>query len=140
MKELKEKELITKFFIGPTTKVLIVDDDPLNLYALELLFEDAGSFTCDKAKNGQEAIEMVKKENDYRAIVMDLNMPVMNGMEATKELRRLGSLNEIDLSSTLIYMHSAIEKSVNWQELFDGKLSKPIKIEELKSLVTLLDE
>mmetsp|Transcript_10183 Transcript_10183/g.10161 ORF Transcript_10183/g.10161 Transcript_10183/m.10161 type:complete len:122 (+) Transcript_10183:1834-2199(+) len=120
-------------------KVLLVDDDPMNLYALELLFEDAGNFTCDKAKNGQEAIEMVKKEKDYSVVVMDLNMPVMNGMEATKELRRLNEIGEIDLSSTLIYIHSAIEHSVKWEELFDGKLSKPIQIEELKALVSLLD-
>ena len=51
---------------------------------------------------------------------MDINMPVMNGMKATKRLRKLDKLKQIDLSETLIIRHSAIEGTIDQIELFDG--------------------
>jgi CheY-like chemotaxis protein len=52
---------------------------------------------------------------------MDLNMPIMDGASATKELKRLSQVGSIDLTKTLIYMHSAIEGCVPWKNNFDGK-------------------
>jgi CheY-like chemotaxis protein len=53
---------------------------------------------------------------------MDINMPVMNGIDATKQLRTMNANNIIDLSKTQIYMHSAIGDIIIQQGLFDGKL------------------
>lgn len=39
---------------------------------------------------------------------MDINMPVMNGMQSTKQLRKMHDIKQINLTNTLIYMHSAI--------------------------------
>ena len=51
---------------------------------------------------------------------MDFNMPVMNGMNATIELRKMHREKMIDLSHTLIYMHSAIQNIIQIEGLFDG--------------------
>jgi CheY-like chemotaxis protein len=45
-------------------------------------------YSCDLAQNGQEAVQMVT-DNDYDLILMDLSMPVLNGFEATKQIRAM---------------------------------------------------
>ena len=66
-------------------KILLVEDNELNqIVAIELLKE--GGFAVDVADNGQMAVEMVKK-NDYDLVLMDMQMPVLDGLEATKQIR-----------------------------------------------------
>lgn len=59
---------------------------------------------------------------------MDLNMPVMNGVEATKILRQMHKSRDIDLSNTKIFIHSAIQKTLIGDicSYFDGQLEKPV--------------
>ena len=51
---------------------------------------------------------------------MDFNMPVMNGMNATKKIRELGKNKKVSLDNTKIYIHSAISENSDFQNLFDG--------------------
>ncbi len=69
-------------------KVLLVEDNDLNIEVALMLLEDAG-VTADVAKNGQEAVNkfLASKEGDYDLILMDVMMPVMNGYEATEKIR-----------------------------------------------------
>ena len=69
-------------------KVLLVEDNELNIEVALMLLEDAG-VSADVAKNGKEAVDkfLASKEGDYDLIVMDVMMPVMNGYEATKTIR-----------------------------------------------------
>ena len=69
-------------------KVLLVEDNELNVEVALMLLEDAG-VKADVAKNGKEAVEkfMASKEGDYDLILMDVMMPVMNGYDATKAIR-----------------------------------------------------
>lgn len=79
-------------------RVLVVDDDALILHALAALLKKL-SCVVDTAPNGTTAIELVKKMNDakkdkgsksgYKLILMDINMPGMNGYDTTKELNSL---------------------------------------------------
>ena len=62
-------------------KVLVVEDIALNQLLMKTLLDDFG-FENDIAENGQMAIEKLKKIS-YDIILMDLQMPVMNGFEAT---------------------------------------------------------
>ena len=52
--------------------------------------------------------DLHQKGKYYDYIFMDINMPVMNGIEATKLMREMNKQGEINLNHTLIYMHSAI--------------------------------
>lgn len=68
-------------------RVLIVDDFPDNIFLLEEILSSLG-FEADSANNGELAVQSVQN-NDYRVIFMDIEMPVMNGFEATEEIREL---------------------------------------------------
>ena len=72
-------------------KVLVVEDIPLNQLLMRTLLDDL-EFTCDIASNGQIAIEKLQKEK-YDIILMDLQMPVMNGFEATEYIRKKMNLD-----------------------------------------------
>ena len=74
-------------------QILIVDDNIFNLIPLELILKEMFKLKVDKAMNGQEAVNafsknIVKKccQTYYKLILMDLNMPVMDGYEATVEI------------------------------------------------------
>lgn len=69
-------------------KILIVDDDAANIYALNLILKSFG-FLSDSALNGLEAIQMIKDREantdcqcNYKLVLMDCNMPVMDGYQA----------------------------------------------------------
>jgi CheY-like chemotaxis protein len=73
--------------------VLIVDDNMFNLIPLELLLEEMFDISVDKAMNGQEAVSCFIKnlsktccDKKYKLIFMDLNMPIMDGYEATRQI------------------------------------------------------
>ncbi len=70
-----------------TTRILAVDDIEINLRLLEMTLE-ALPLTIDSAQNGIDAIELAKN-NEYAAILMDINMPVMNGFECVEKIRAL---------------------------------------------------
>jgi len=68
-------------------KILVVEDNILNQKVAVRMLEQAG-YRCDVAANGKEAVEAVSRIR-YDLVIMDCQMPVMDGYEATKEIRRL---------------------------------------------------
>ena len=67
--------------------ILVVDDDPMNCAMVRLRLEKLG-FTIESAPDGSVAVALVSAKR-YDLILMDLQMPVMNGLEATRQIRRL---------------------------------------------------
>ncbi len=73
---------------GPRgARVLLVEDEPINREVSQALLEEAG-FVVDLAHDGAEAVELVER-TDYDLVLMDVQMPRMNGIEATMAIRRL---------------------------------------------------
>jgi two-component system sensor histidine kinase/response regulator len=68
-------------------RLLLVEDDPVNREVELIVLEDIG-WTIDTAEDGQQALDMAAV-NDYQLILMDMQMPVMNGLEATRAIRKL---------------------------------------------------
>ena len=71
-------------------KLLLVEDNMVNREIASLILTEFG-FQLDTAENGKEAVEKISasKPGDFQAILMDVQMPVMNGYEASKAIRKL---------------------------------------------------
>ncbi len=116
-----------------TGRVLLAEDNELNQEIAAEILRDAG-FHTEIAPNGQIALDMLKNSNPgyYQVVLMDVQMPVMNGYEAAKEIRRLTNPK---LSSIPILAMTANAFEEDKQEALrcgmNGHIAKPIDIDNL---------
>jgi len=68
-------------------KILLVDDNSYNLFVLREMILMVHPFQIEEAMNGQEALDKVRVAGPFDMIFMDLNMPVMDGIESVKRMR-----------------------------------------------------
>lgn len=114
-------------------KVLIVDDFPDNVFLLEEIISSLG-FESDSVNNGELAVEAVRK-NDYKIVFMDIEMPIMNGFEASEEIRELpGSQSKV-----LIIAISAHSREFFFDKVrktgIDDYISKPYTQNKIVSVL-----
>ena len=113
--------------------ILLVEDNELNREIAEELLKQYG-FLVDIAENGAEAVKKVKNSapGTYDLVLMDIQMPVMNGYEATEQIR---ALEDPALAKTRILAMTANAFDEDRKQALkcgmDGFLSKPIVMEEL---------
>lgn len=109
--------------------ILVAEDNPINTLLAAKILEDAG-FAVTLAGNGREAVEALKS-NKPDLVLMDIQMPVMDGYEATRLIRSLpGSLGSIPILATTA--HATDSESQKCLEAgMQGFVSKPFVAEEL---------
>ncbi len=119
-------------------KILLVEDNELNQeIAVEILQEEG--FIMDVADDGVVAVEKIKTSDPgcYDLILMDIQMPVLNGYEATKQIR---ALNRPGLSDIPIIAMTANafdeDKKTAFAAGMNGHIAKPIDIPKLMELLT----
>lgn len=114
-------------------RILLVDDIALNLEIAENLLEMTGAVT-DKAANGKEAVDMFKEKGEgfYDMIFMDARMPIMDGYEATRTIRGLGSEYAEKLPIIAMSADAFAEDIENFKKCgMNDYVSKPIAIKAL---------
>ena len=118
----------------PYGKILVVDDVEINIYVvmgLLLPYE----LQVDDASNGLEAIEKIENGNEYDIIFMDHMMPEMDGIEATKIIRKLGYQKPIvALTANAV----AGQAEMFLQNGFDDFISKPIDVRSMNLVLNKL--
>lgn len=111
-------------------KVLAVDDNPTNLKVVELMLESIGA-EVDTAENGALAIAAVERRA-YDLVLMDMQMPVMDGLQATRAIRdRPGAPPVIMISAN----NTPADKLASAQAGVCAHLAKPLRVEELISTI-----
>mgnify|MGYP000693688250 FL=1 len=113
--------------------VLLVEDNELNSEIMVEILNEYG-FVVDTAENGAEAVEKVKNATpgDYDLVLMDVQMPVMNGYEATRQIRALPDPALAGITILAMTANAFDEDRKKALECgMDSFLSKPIVIEEL---------
>lgn len=118
--------------------VLIVDDEKINRLILKKIIEGIG-IQCYEAEDGKNAIEVLKKNNDIKTVLLDLNMPVLDGYGF---LEKFGNkLHEQEMSVHIItgsdrntFYNTVLEKEINTSAV-KSFMNKPIDIKAVLDLV-----
>jgi PAS domain S-box-containing protein len=126
--------------LASTVKVLVVDDNRINLFlAKKIIGELMPNVELFEAKDGQEAVDQFKAIAPD-IIFMDIQMPVKDGHEATREIRHLPGGDNVNIIA-LTANNTLQERNLCLQNSMNAYLSKPIVIEDLKEVViNLLNE
>ena len=114
--------------------VLIAEDEESNYLYMKVVLKQAG---CDYllAKNGFEAVELCKQHTDITLVLMDIKMPVMNGLEATKLIREFRP--ELPIIATTAYAQTGDEQRFLAAGC-DGYIAKPINKDKIFNLLQKL--
>ena len=124
-----EKERI----IISNKKILIVDDDGRNIFALSRLLRKS-ELKLHTAQNGQQAVDFLQKNPDTDLVLMDVMMPVMNGLEATKTLRTQEQFSDLPIIAvTAKAMNDDADKCL--EAGMNDYLSKPVDKEQLLEML-----
>jgi len=114
--------------------VLIVEDNSINSVYLNILFENTGfDINIINAKNGKEAIDICRKNNNIVLVLMDLKMPVLSGFDATKQIKKIRP--DIVIIAQSAYTTGSDKKKAI-KAGCDDFISKPFSEEMFKSIVS----
>ena len=109
-------------------KILVIEDNEKNLYLVTFILEKSG-FVVVSARNGQDGIDMACREMPD-LILLDIQLPVMDGYEVAKRLRRIEDMTAIPIIAVTSYaMVGDREKAL--ESGCTGYIEKPINPEDL---------
>ncbi len=115
-------------------RVLIVDDIFTNRLLLAEILRNL-EIEFDEVENGQEAIELIQQEN-YDLILMDIEMPVMNGLETTRFIREKLSYPKNKICVVALTAHNPELFFEDFKDVgFDQLLTKPYNLDKISALI-----
>jgi signal transduction histidine kinase len=115
VKYLITKEMEVNMKENSIVKILMVDDWVENLFALEVILSDE-NYSCVRATSGKEALEILTQDQDFAIILMDVQMPKMDGFETVELIRQNQNLKSIPI----IFLTASMDSSV---QIFKGYLA-----------------
>ncbi len=132
-----KRQMLEKLYRSDTAltgkKVLVVDDDVRNIFALTSVLE-RHKMVVVPADNGKEAIEILKKTSDFDIVLMDIMMPEMDGYETTARIRKMRQFKTIPIIAlTAKAMKGDREKCL--ESGASDYIAKPVNSEQLLSLL-----
>ena len=135
-----EDEIQAKREINPSdqkclcgTRILLTEDNDLNAEIATELLQEEGC-TVDRAKDGVECVDMLEKaaNGTYQLILMDIQMPVMNGYDATKKIRRMDDPQKADIPIIAMTANAFSEdKQAALDAGMNDHIAKPINMNVL---------
>ena len=135
-----EDEIQAKREINPSdqkclcgTRILLTEDNDLNAEIATELLQEEGC-TVDRAKDGVECVDMLEKaaNGTYQLILMDIQMPVMNGYDATKKIRRMDDPQKANIPIVAMTANAFSEdKQVALDAGMNDHIAKPINMSVL---------
>jgi len=123
--------------VKPGTRIILAEDNPINQHIVNELLTKQG-FDVTIANNGKEALDLLNERGaDYKLILMDIQMPVMNGREATRIIRKSDAPYR-NIPIIAMTAHALdIEKKKSLDAGMNDFLTKPV---EMKTLFTALSK
>jgi CheY-like chemotaxis protein len=118
-------------------RILVAEDNPINQKLIRTTLEQFGA-DVTLASNGEEAFEL-RKQNEYDLIFMDIQMPVMNGMEATKEILHYEQVNHLKHIPIIALTANALagDRERYIEAGMDNYIPKPINLADLRNLIEM---
>lgn len=115
---------------APRFRILLVEDDPVNRIVAHRFLEKLGH-SVKETFNGAEALEVLKEE-DFDCVLMDIRMPVMDGLETTDTIRHSAEfLDKASMPVIAVTAHDIGDDTAILESGFDGIVAKPISLEVL---------
>jgi len=117
--------------------VLLVEDNPINQMIAKKMLEKIG-LTYELVVNGEEAVARIKQPHEFKAVLMDCQMPVMDGYEATHAIRELEQKSSLEHMPVIAMTANAMEgdKDKCLQAGMDDYVAKPVKQDALKQVLS----
>ncbi len=120
-------------------KVLLAEDNEINKLIAKTMLNRWG-FVTTLAPDGAEAVAAVAA-NDFDLVLMDIQMPNMDGITATSKIRAMGDKSKSNLPIIALTANTQLGVNDKYLEYdMDGYLSKPFKEEQLYNLITIVIE
>ena len=112
-------------------RVLVVDDSPVNRAVLKAMLNKLGVSCVELAEDGRNALDKLEKDSSFDLVLSDMWMPVMDGAELVKRIRKDERLAHLKTCSITADVEA---RSVYREQGFDALLLKPVTIEKLTEL------
>ena len=140
LENTEEQDVSVQFFSGK--KILLVEDNELNQEIAREVLEEVG-LIVDTADDGTEAVEVIKRTpaGVYDLILMDIQMPVMDGYETTRVIRAMDDPGKASIPIVAMTANAFEEdRQLAFQAGMDGHVAKPIDIPKLMETLSQILE